>query len=127
MTRAAQLLLALAGVLTLGGTGCASQHYSGGPTADEPHAILDAELDVNIWSVDGFETTTRDGVRVAPGHHIVRVRLEWPMEGVGSESPQPHEFQQLDLDLKAGHRYAIMRKTGERPPHEVIVIESAEN
>ncbi len=116
------LLVLLLGVLT----GCASQHYAGGPTSDEPHAILDAEEDVTVWAVDGYETTTRDQVRVAPGSHIVRVRLEYPMEGVHSESPTPREYQQLDLDLKAGHRYTFLRKETEFPPYEVLVIESVE-
>jgi hypothetical protein len=114
-------------VLALGALGgCASQHYAGGPTSEEPHATLNAEEDVTVWAVDGYETTTRDGVRVAPGKHMVRVRLEYPMEGVHSESPTPREYQQLDLDLKAGHSYLIMRKETERPPYEVVVIESVD-
>lgn len=84
--------------------------YAGGPTEEEPHALVIPGEDVTIWRVDDWDVPSRSSTAyVAPGRRRLRVRYEFPID---SESSKPYEYEDLNLTLEAGRVYLIER-TGE--------------
>jgi hypothetical protein len=108
----ALLLLALAGCV--GGPS-----YAGGPTTEEPHAVVDPSTDITLWRVDGHDVETRSGkTYVAPGTRRLSIRIEHPIE---SDAWEPKEEVVLPLRAEAGKYYLLERKPGLRPPYQVRV------
>lgn len=108
--------------------GCAGgPDYEGGPTSEQPHGIVDAERDVTIWRVDGFDTYTRNSVRVAPGLRRIKVRIEFPID---NESAVPYEKREISLKVEPGHLYELARKEVDTeidlgPPYELEIRDYA--
>lgn len=116
--RTALVLLVLA--LILGG--CGGPSYSGGPSDEQPHGWVIPGPDVTVWRIDGKDTYSRGGTQlVEPGRRKLRVRIEFPIEDEGSGPP--HEYKNIELDVKAGHSYFLERKESEFPPYELKVTE----
>ncbi len=84
--------------------------YAGGPTEEEPHALVIPGEDVTIWRVDDQDVPSRSSTAyVAPGRHRIKVRYNFPID---NESSKPYDFEELNLTLEAGRVYLIER-TGE--------------
>lgn len=110
----------LAASFLLFATGCVGgPSYAGGPTTEQPHAIVDPATDITLWRVDGHDVETRSGkTYVTPGHHKLSLRIEHPID---SDSWEPHEEVVLPLNAEAGRWYVLERKAGVRPPYEVRI------
>lgn len=84
--------------------------YAGGPTEEEPHAVVIPGDDVTIWRVDDWDVPSRSSTTyVAPGRRRIKVRYEYPID---SEASKPYDYEELNLTLEAGRIYLIER-TGE--------------
>ena len=112
--------LLLSSVVALLLAGCAGgPDYAGGPSEDEPHAIVDPGVDVNLWAVDGHAPSTRIGpVRIAPGRRVLKLRIEADIE---DETPTPYEYREVPLYAEKGMLYTIDRKPSQRPPWELDI------
>jgi len=108
--RALPALPALLLASLLAGAGCAGPDYAGGPGAD----------DIHLWRVDGKVVSSRSAVRVAPGSHVVQVRIEYP---ISSESAEPHELRDVPITVEEGRVYYVVRVRDEleMPPYELEV------
>lgn len=104
------LRLVLLATLTLFAGCVGGPSYAGGPTEEEPHAIVIPGPDVTIWRIDGYDVPSRSSTAyVAPGRRKLTVRYEFDIE---SEAVPAHETKDLDLNVEAGQTYLIER-TGE--------------
>lgn len=100
--------------------GCVSgPYYRGGPTSEQPHAVISPGDGVTIWRVDGAPTTTRSfSLLVAPGLRALGIRIDHPIE---SEAAKPYDKATLRLDVVDGGVYLLERAPGEDPPYSVRV------
>lgn len=87
--------------------------YSGGPTTDKPHAVVNAGDGVHTWRVDGRPVDTRTGeIYIAPGLRKIEVRVWHPIES--DERPdKPYDMKTLPIHAKAGMYYTLDRKRGD--------------
>jgi len=118
--RALPALPALLLASLLAGAGCAGPDYAGGPGAEDPHGEVVAADDIHLWRVDGKVVSSRSAVRVAPGSHVVQVRIEYP---ISSESAEPHELRDVPITVEEGRVYYVVRVRDEleMPPYELEV------
>ncbi|RMG07720.1 MAG: hypothetical protein D6731_23110 [Planctomycetota bacterium] len=109
----APLLLALC-------AGCVSgPSYAGGPTSEEPHAVVDPSTDITLWRVDGQDVASRVGeTLVEPGLRRLKIRIE---ADIADDSPTPYEYRDITLYAEPGATYVIERKPGDMPPWEVDI------
>lgn len=104
------LRLLLLATLTLLAGCVGGPSYAGGPTEEEPHAVVIPGPDVTIWQIDGYDVPSRGSTAyVAPGRRKLKVRFEYSID---SESAVPYEYKVLDLTIEDGQTYLIER-TGE--------------
>ena len=95
--------LAVVGLEVLGCSSAPS--YEGGPTADEPYAIVQPEDNCKMWAIDGKPAFSRLGETYAsPGNHVFRFRIDYPIE---DESQHPFEYVDYSLTVEAGKRYRV--------------------
>lgn len=114
------LTVALSGaLLTLAGC-VGGPSYAGGPTEEEPHALVIPGDDVTIWRIDDRDVPSRSSkAYVAPGRHRLRVRYNFPID---NESATPYDWEDLNLTFEAGRVYLIEREgEGQFGPYGVTV------
>ena len=101
--------------------------YSGGPTTDQPHAIVDPGVGVHTWKVDGRNVDTRTGeIYVAPGLRKVLVRVWHPVES--DERPhEPYDMKTIPIHAEAGTVYTLDRLRGEFAPFKVDIRQYKSN
>ena len=106
----------------MAGAIAAFRRHEGGPTAEEPHGIINPGDDVYILGVDGKRTSTRNfSVRVHPGERILRLRVQYP---IANDSNKPQEKVDKTLNVEDGVEYRIDRiGESEFPPYELKVTE----
>ena len=108
--------------------GCVSgPSYRGGPTTDQPHAIVDAGEGVNTWKVDGQTVDTRTGeVYLKPGARKILVRVWHPVES-DERKHLPYDMKTIPIHAEAGTVYTLDRLRGDYAPYEVRIRQYKSN
>ncbi len=108
--------------------GCVSgPSYAGGPTTDQPHAIVDPGVGVHMWKVDGHGVDTRTGeIYLEPGRREILVRVWHPVES--DERPElPYDMKTIPIHAEAGTVYTLDRLRGEYAPYKVDIRQYKSN
>ena len=82
--------------------------------------MLEAGTGISLWAVGEHRVSSRLAVRVAPGAHWVRVRIEYPID---DDAAKPYEFTRVRIQAREGSCYTLSRAPGEYPPYEVEITE----
>jgi hypothetical protein len=100
--------------------------YSGGPTKDDPYAIVTPGDRVSVWAVDGKNAKNRLGdTYVSPGVHTIKVRVEYTVDYEGEGN---YEWRDVPLDAVEGEHYVLIAKPDggdganhfDLPPYRVV-------
>jgi hypothetical protein len=103
--------------------GCVSgPSYAGGPTTDQPYAIVNPNSPhIYTWKVDGRTVDTRTGeIYVAPGRREILIRVSHPIDS-DERTYEPYDWKTIPLHAKAGMVYLLDRKPGDFAPYEVDI------
>ncbi|MCA8924462.1 MAG: hypothetical protein KDD82_21810 [Planctomycetes bacterium] len=97
--------------------------YVGGPTEEQPHALLYTGEDVSVWKVDGWQTYDRTGaLYLEPGARTLRLRVQNPVDYDG---PGIFWIRAYQIRVEEGHSYLIFRGESDFPPWPVEFQETA--
>lgn len=92
--------------------------YAGGPTEEEPHALIVTGEDVSVWKIDGWDTYTRQGaLYVEPGTRSLWLRVANPIEFEGEAHRWENAYK---VRVEAGRAYTIYRGESDFPPWPVV-------
>jgi hypothetical protein len=104
--------------------GCSSApSYKGGPSTDEPHAIVSLGERISLWKVDGKDAWNRTGdTYLSPGAHQLKLRIEYTVDYEGEGN---YEWKEYSLVAEEGLNYLLQAApdagTLDLPPYKLEV------